>query len=75
MLGLEVGFEAWVYYLREGLGCAASVLGFLKKQGCPEVKSTSTWGFPKIRGTVLGVPLIRIIIFGDPLFKETRVPI
>ena len=25
--------------------------------------STDTWGFPKIRGTFLGVPIIRIIIF------------
>ena len=25
-----------------------------------------TWGVPKIRGTFLGVPTIRIIIFGDP---------
>ena len=22
-----------------------------------------TWGFPKIRGTILGVPIIRIIVF------------
>ena len=24
----------------------------------------SKWGFPKIRGTLLGVPIIRIIVFG-----------
>ena len=34
------------------------------------------WGFPKIRGTILGVPIIRTIIFwglimGVPLFWET----
>ena len=33
------------------------------------------WGFPKIRGTFSGVPIIRIIVFGDlywvPLFRET----
>ena len=23
------------------------------------------WGFPKIRGSFLGVPIIRVIIFGD----------
>ena len=23
-----------------------------------------TWGFPKIRGTFLGVPIIRIVVFG-----------
>ena len=23
-----------------------------------------TWEFPKIRGTILGVPIIRIIVFG-----------
>ena len=22
------------------------------------------WGFPKIRGTILGVPIMRIIVFG-----------
>ena len=22
------------------------------------------WGFPKIRGTILGVPILRIIVFG-----------
>ena len=33
------------------------------------------WGFPKIRGTLLGAPIIRIIVFwvyiGVPLFWET----
>ena len=33
----------------------------------------SRWGFPKIRGTVLGVPIIRTIVFwglywGSPYF-------
>ena len=37
-------------------------------------------GFPKIRGTILGVPIIRIIIFlgsilGLPLFRETTMSI
>ena len=40
------------------------------------------WGFPKIRGTLLGVPIIRIIVFwglhwgpiiGVPLFWETTI--
>ena len=34
-----------------------------------------TWGFPKIRGTLLGVPIIRTIVFwvyiGVPSFWET----
>ena len=30
------------------------------------VPAHRTWGVPKIRGTFLGVPIIRIIIFGDP---------
>ena len=33
------------------------------------------WGFPKIRGTIFGVPIVRTIVFGGslgaPLFKET----
>ena len=33
------------------------------------------WGFPRIRGTIMGVPIIRIIVFGGlywgPLFWET----
>ena len=36
------------------------------------------WGFPKIRGTILGVPIIRTIVFwgstlGSPLFWETTI--
>ena len=38
-------------------------------------RSMVTWEFPKIRGTFLGVPIIRIIVFGVyigvPLFWET----
>ena len=25
--------------------------------------NSTIWGFPKIRGTILGVPIIRIIVF------------
>ena len=28
---------------------------------------TNTWEFPKIRGTILGVPIIRTIVFGGPM--------
>ena len=35
------------------------------------------WEFPKIRGTVLGVPILRTIVFGAlywvPLFWETTI--
>ena len=35
------------------------------------------WGFPKIRGTFLGVPIVRTIVFGGlywvPLFWETTI--
>ena len=32
--------------------------------GCFEVGPVwAIWGFPKIRGTILGVPIIRIIVF------------
>ena len=34
-------------------------------------------GFPKIRGTFLGVPIMRTVVFwvyiGGPLFRETSV--
>ena len=37
----------------------------------------SIWGFPKIRGTILGVPIIRTIVFGGlywvPLFWESTI--
>ena len=29
------------------------------------------WGFPKIGGTFLGVPIMRIIVFWSPPFRET----
>ena len=39
--------------------------------------SSSHMGFPKIRGTILGVPIIRIIEYWDyigvPLFRETTI--
>ena len=40
--------------------------------------SHSVWGFPRIRGTLLGVPIIRTIVFwglyiGVPLFREITV--
>ena len=39
---------------------------------CSSVTLDYKWGFPKIRGTFLGVPIIRIIVFvglcWDPLF-------
>ena len=36
------------------------------------------WGFSKIRGTILGVSIIRLIVFlgsilGSPLFTETTI--
>ena len=31
------------------------------------------WGFPKIRGTVLGVPIIRTIVYWGPLIRETTI--
>ena len=29
-------------------------------------------GFPKIRGTFLGIPIMRIIVYWDPLFGNFR---
>ena len=43
----------------------------LRRLAC---KNIFIWGFPKIRGTILGVPIIRIKVFGGlywvPLFWE-----
>ena len=40
-----------------------------------EVPHTMKWGFPKVRGTILGVPIIKLRIFWGPywgpLFRET----
>ena len=37
------------------------------------------WGFPKIRGTFLGVPIVRTIVYWGlywvPLFRETTISI
>ena len=36
----------------------------LKLQGCTQLRGfQDIWGFPKIRGTILGVPIIRIIVY------------
>ena len=39
--------------------------------------SICIWGFPKIRGTFLGAPIIRIIVYwvyiGVPLFTESTI--
>ena len=39
--------------------------------------SVTIWGFPKIRGTLLGVPIIRVIVYWGlywgPLFRETTI--
>ena len=32
----------------------------------------STWGFPKIRGTFLGVPITRIVVFGGLYWDSLR---
>ena len=48
-----------------GLGCRPCVCGF------------NIWRFPNTRGTFVGVPIIRIIVFGGvyrgPLFRETTI--
>ena len=62
----------WGLYRVQGLGFR--VLGFL---GFRVLGSWGlgfrVWGFPKIKGTLLGVPIIRVIVFrgiyiGVPLF-------
>ena len=39
------------------------------------IVAVDVWGFPKIRGTILGVSIMRIIVFGGlywiPVFWET----
>ena len=43
----------------------------------PKNAARKIWGFPKIRGTFFGVPIIRIIVFWGlywvPLFWETTI--
>ena len=34
-----------------------------RKEWKKGMKTTIIWGFPKIRGTLLGVPIIRIILY------------
>ena len=50
-----------------GAACLATV--------CRDVAGHTKWGFPKIRGTFLGVPIIRTIIYWGlywgTLFWET----
>ena len=39
-------------------------MGILKRETVAGLSAHSLiWGFPKIRGTLLGVPIIRIIVF------------
>ena len=35
----------------------------LKPTPCQKLKVGRKWGFPKIRGTILGVPIIRTIVY------------
>ena len=51
-----VQLEVKVPQLKSLLGCLPRNL--------TEVTIMGIWGFPKIRGTFLGVPIVRIIVFG-----------
>ena len=61
-------FEVW--------GCGFKGLGF---KGFGFKVAKAIWGFPKIRGTILGVPIIRIIIYwglywGPSIFYFGKLP-
>ena len=44
----------------EGMTSFCTARGQLQPQ-----QTRCIWGFPKIRGTILGVPIIRTMVFGD----------
>ena len=54
----------------------SSALAVDMNPGQKNVNAT-IWGFPKIRGTLLGVPIIRVIVYWGlywgPLFRETTI--
>ena len=47
--------------------------GFGAQNRCPRhrlgscIVAAAIWGFPKIRGTILGVPIMRTIVFGGSI--------
>ena len=45
-----VGLMRWRALRASGLGCLEILI----------------WGFPKIRGAILGVPIIRIVVYWGP---------
>ena len=59
------------------LGDAGKINSMLKGSFCRGSTWLYIWGFPKIRGTILGIPIIRtIIVWGPewgPLFWETTI--
>ena len=58
------------------VGCALGDEGLgTRMSWSPSMKLRTIWGLPKIRGTILGVPIIRIIVFwglywGPPKFGK-----
>ena len=46
-------------------GCRVRISGVEVRGGVESLENSSRgiWGFPKIRGTLLGVPIIRTIVF------------
>ena len=67
------GFDAWSRELLL-LILETYMMSLHKVEG---TGSYRIWGFPKIRGTFLGVAIIRIIVFWDyigvSLFRETTI--
>ena len=49
------------YYIRVSIFCGEVIIPHLILRASEGPRAT--WGFPKIRGTVLGVPIIRTIVF------------
>ena len=57
-LRLRQGLLPWTLGL-----CRDSFLPANKRPPPPAPQAESMWEFPKIRGTILGVPIIRTIVF------------
>ena len=45
------------------LACALTSVFTTTPHAARRLSAKPTWGFPKIRGTILGVPIIRTIVF------------
>ena len=71
-MGFTVRFMKWFQYLRSSRQCYSSLVrsqmqvfpdGDESKEAGPPKFHMDTWEFPKIRGTLFGILIIRILLF------------